>query len=87
MDLPFEPYRIKVVESLPRVSQPDRRKALTAAGYNTFHLQAGDVEIDLVSDSGTGAMSSRQWSEVIAAREDFSGQESYSNFFARFVLR
>ena len=52
------------------------------AGFNTFQLQAGEVEIDLISDSGTGAMSSRQWSEVIAAREDFSGQESFRNFVA-----
>lgn len=78
----YEPYRIKVVESLPAVSPSARRKALAAAGFNTFHLQAGDVEIDLISDSGTGAMSSRQWSEVIAAREDFSGQESFSSFVA-----
>ncbi len=75
-----QPYRIKVVESLPRVSPSSRRKAIAEAGYNTFHLQAGDVEIDLISDSGTGAMSSRQWSEIMAAREDFSGQESFANF-------
>lgn len=77
-----EPYRIKVVESLPRVSPSARRTAMAKAGFNTFHLQGGDVEIDLISDSGTGAMSSRQWSRVIAAREDFSGQESFSNFVA-----
>ncbi len=77
-----EPYRIKVVESLPRVSPSARRKALETAGYNPFHLQAGEVEIDLVSDSGTGAMSSRQWSAVMAAREDFSGQESFRDFVA-----
>jgi tryptophanase len=76
----YEPYRIKVVELLPGVSPSARRKAMAAAGYNTFHLQTGDVEIDLISDSGTGAMSSRQWSEVIVAREDFSGQESFTNF-------
>lgn len=76
----YAPYRTKVVESLPTVTAADRRNRLTAAGYNTFHLQAGDVEIDLISDSGTGAMSSRQWSEVIAAREDFSGQESFAIF-------
>jgi len=78
----YAPYRTKVVESLPTISEAERRKRLAAAGYNTFHLQAGDVEIDLISDSGTGAMSSRQWSEVVAAREDFSGQESFANFVA-----
>jgi len=78
----YAPYRTKVVEALPTISAADRRKRLAEAGYNTFQLQAGDVEIDLISDSGTGAMSSRQWSEVMAAREDFSGQEAYSNFVA-----
>jgi tryptophanase len=78
----YEPHRVKVVESLPRVSPAARRRALAAAGWNTFQLAAGLVEIDLVSDSGTGAMSSRQWAAMAAAREDFSGQESYENFVA-----
>jgi tryptophanase len=79
----YEPYRIKTVESLPRMSAAARGAALENAGYNTFHLAAGDVEIDLVSDSGTGAMSSAQWSAVVEAREDFSGQSSHREFVAR----
>jgi tryptophanase len=75
-----EPYRIKVVESLPRVSRKDRQRALSAAGYNTFHLPADRVEIDLVSDSGTGAMSSAQWAAMADAREDFSGQACHERF-------
>lgn len=77
-----EPYRIKVVESLPRVPRKQRWRALSAAGYNTFHLPAGQVEIDLVSDSGTGAMSSAQWAAMAQAREDFSGQDSHQRFVA-----
>ncbi|MEE4272532.1 MAG: tryptophanase [Thermoanaerobaculales bacterium] len=77
-----EPYRVKVVESLPRVSPASRRAALAAAGYNTFALDAGAVEIDLISDSGTGAMSAAQWSAMSAAREDFSGQQAHANFVA-----
>jgi tryptophanase len=78
----YEPYRVKVVESLPVVPPSARKEALAAASFNTFHLSAGAVELDLVSDSGTGAMSSRQWSEVVAAREDFSGQASFASFVA-----
>lgn len=77
-----EPYRVKVVEPLPRVSSAQRRRALAAAGYNTFHLDAGLVEIDLVSDSGTGAMSSKQWAAMTAASEDFSGQKAHADFVA-----
>ena len=77
-----EPYRVKVVESLPRVSPASRRAALIAAGYNTFALDAGAVEIDLISDSGTGAMSAAQWSAMSAAREDFSGQQAHADFVA-----
>ena len=77
-----EPYRVKVVESLPRVPPAARRAALAAAGYNTFAVDAGAVEIDLISDSGTGAMSAAQWSAMTAAREDFSGQQAHADFVA-----
>ena len=75
-----EPYRIKVVDAIPRVSPRSRRDALARAHYNTFHLDAGAVEIDLISDSGTGAMSTAQWSAMTAAREDFSGQQAHEDF-------
>lgn len=78
----YEPYRAKIVEPLPRVTQPARRRALETAGYNTFHLPADTVEIDLISDSGTGAMSAAQWSAMSAASEDFSGQRAHANFVA-----
>lgn len=75
-----EPYRIKVVDAIPRVSPRSRRDALARAHYNTFHLDAGAVEVDLISDSGTGAMSTAQWSAMTAAREDFSGQQAHEDF-------
>ena len=75
----FEPYRVKVVETLPRVSRAARQRALAAAGYNTFGLDASQVEIDLISDSGTGAMSAAQWSAMMSAGEDFSGQRAHAD--------
>lgn len=76
----MQPYRIKAVEPLPHVSQSIRKKILAAAGYNTFRIPAKYVTIDLVSDSGTGAMTADQWSAMFRAREDFAGQESLEQF-------
>ena len=76
----MQPYRIKSVEPLPRFSQQTRKKALIEAGYNTFLVPAKYVTIDLVSDSGTGAMTANQWAAMLRAREDFSGQESFEQF-------
>jgi len=77
----WEPYRIKVVESLPRTTRKQRKKVLEKAGYNPFLIPAKYVTIDLISDSGTGAMSSEQWAGMIEAREDFAGQASFEEFF------
>lgn len=76
----LEPYRIKVVEPIIKTSRRVRSKALRDAGYNPFHIPAHYVTIDMISDSGTGAMSSAQWAAMIKAREDFSGQHSYQEF-------
>lgn len=76
----LEPFRIKVVEPLVRSSRKERAKALAGAGYNPFLIPARLVTIDLISDSGTSAMSVKQWAEMIRAREDFSGQEAYRDF-------
>jgi tryptophanase len=78
----MQPYRIKTVEPLPRVSQNTRQKAIAKAGYNTFGIPAKYVTIDLISDSGTGAMTAEQWSAMLRAREDFAGQESLEEFLA-----
>jgi tryptophanase len=75
-----EPYRIKVVEPLARTSRKKRRKILESAGYNPFLIPAECVTIDLVSDSGTGAMTSEQWAAMLGAREDFAGQTTHTEF-------
>lgn len=75
-----EPYRIRVVEPLPFVTLRTRRRVIKAAGYNPFLLPAKYVMIDLISDSGTGAMTTHQWAAMLRTREDFAGQESYEEF-------
>jgi tryptophanase len=76
----IEPYRIKVVEPLCHVSRRERERALANAAYNPFQISADRVSIDLISDSGTGAMSTQQWAAMIRAREDFSGQSANREF-------
>lgn len=79
----WEPYRIKVVESLLRTTRGQRKKILQRSGYNPFLIPAKYVTIDLISDSGTGAMTSQQWAAMIQAREDFAGQISHEAFVTR----
>lgn len=76
----WEPYRIKVVEPLPRTTRKTRKRILERAGYNPFLIPAKYVTIDLISDSGTGAMTVEQWAKMLEAREDFAGQTSFEQF-------
>jgi tyrosine phenol-lyase len=72
-----EPYIIKVVEPLTVPDRPRREKAIAEAGYNTFLLRSEDVYIDLLTDSGTSAMSTEQWARMLATAEAETGTSGY----------
>lgn len=78
MHLPsIEPYKIKTVESIQMSTPEQRKKWIKEASYNLFKLNSDQVIVDLITDSGTGAMSDKQWAEVMLGDESYAGSRSF----------
>lgn len=77
--LSAEPFRIKMVEPIKKTTRAEREAWIKEADFNVFKLRAEDVYIDMLTDSGTSAMSSKQWAGVMLGDESYAGSKSFFN--------
>ena len=80
MQFPAEPFKIKVVEPIKKTTRSQRDRLIRKAGFNVFNLPAESIYVDLLTDSGTSAMSDNQWAGIMLGDESYAGSKSYYHF-------